>query len=94
VFFLFLYSRNHKENSDNFDNKELYSKEQENIRLKKEIAENSKKQTIFEYKIDSLVRLKNKVIITYQKKEDEIKNAHSFYVVNELDSIFSRNNIR
>jgi hypothetical protein len=89
-----MYNRKHLNNSDNLNDSQLYSKEQENIQLKKKIAENSKKQAIYENKIDSLSKLKNKISIQYQIKENEIKNAYSFYVINQLDSIFTKNGVK
>jgi len=74
--------------------KELLSIKQRNTKLIKEIAENSKKQAIFENKIDSLQKLKPKINIQYVQVEQKIDSDFSDSIISDFQGVFAKNGIK
>jgi hypothetical protein len=92
-----LFIRKEKEINDFYDaesaKKELLSIQKRNNQLGKEIAENSKKQAIYENKIDSLQKLKPKIKIQYVQVEKKIDSEFADSIISEFKSVFAKNSI-
>ena len=74
--------------------KELLSIRQINTKLTKEIAENSKKQAIFEHKVDSFQKLKPKIKIQYVQVEKKIDSEFSDSIISDFEGVFAKNGIK
>lgn len=68
--------------------------ERQNDSLLKSVEQDKKEIYKFNKRIDSLEELKNKVIIKYKFKENEIDKSSSAHLVNEFKDIFTSSGIK
>lgn len=65
-----------------------------NRNIEEQIKINKIAIDVFEKKIDSLAKIKEKINIKYIQKSNEIKNYSSHNLILEFDSIFSNTSIK
>lgn len=68
--------------------------ERQNDSLLKSVEQDKKEIEKFNQRVDSLEQLKNKVIVRYKYKENEIDKSSSAHLVNEFKDIFASSGIK
>jgi hypothetical protein len=68
--------------------------ERQNDSLLKSVEQDKKEIYKFNKRIDSLEEVKNKIIVKYKFKENEIDKSSSAHLVNEFKDIFASSGIK
>ena len=68
--------------------------ERQNDSLLKSVEQDKKEIEKFNRRVDSLEEVKNKIIVKYKYKENEIDKSSSAHLVNEFKDIFASSGIK
>ena len=68
--------------------------ERQNDSLLKSVEQHKKEIEKFNKRVDSLEEVKNKIIVKYKFKENEIDKSSSAHLVNEFKDIFASSGIK
>jgi hypothetical protein len=91
--FIYLIADLKKRNDVNF--KEAIAHiERQNDSLLKSVEQDKKEIEKFNRRVDSLEEVKNKIIVKYKFKENEIDKSSSAHLVNEFKDIFASSGIK
>lgn len=90
--FVYFYFEKQSTQQKNF-NEIVERIERQNDSLLKSIELDKEQIIKYNAKVDSLEKVKNKVIVKYKEKENEIDKGSSAYLVSEFESIFASSGI-
>lgn len=93
IMFFVVYKNEPFFNTINYS-KSVFILEKENDSLKKEIAFDRFVISQYQYRIDSLEKLKPEIIIKYVQKNKSIDNGTVNELINEYKGIFTKSNIK
>lgn len=95
VMFVFIYLiADLKKQSDVNFKEAIAHIERQNDSLLKSVEQDKKEIEKFNRRVDSLEEVKNKIIVKYKFKENEIDKSSSAHLVNEFKDIFASSGIK